>query len=44
MNPKLKKILSFLFIALSVSVVIVIAFSNQELGDAWGAISRLDLR
>lgn len=44
MNPKLKKILSFLFITLSVSVVIVIAFSNQELGDAWGAISRLDLR
>ena len=44
MSPKVKKILSALFILLSVSAVIIIAFSNQELGDAWGAISRLDIR
>ena len=44
MSPRLKKILSFLFILLSVSAVVVIAFSNRELGDAWGAISRLDVR
>ena len=44
MRPKVKKILSALFILLSVSAVIIIAFSNQELGDAWGAISRLDIR
>lgn len=43
MSPKLKKILSFLFILLSVSAVIIIAFSNQEMGNAWEAISRLSL-
>ena len=44
MNPKVKKLISVLFIVISVSAVIVIAFSNQEMGDAWGAISRLDIR
>lgn len=44
MSPKVKRILSALFILLSVSAVVIIAFSNQELGDAWGAISRLDIR
>lgn len=43
MNPKLKKALSILFILASVSVVIVIAFSNRELGNAWEAISSLSL-
>ncbi len=41
MNPKLKKILSFLFIALSIGIVVMIAFSNPELGSAWKAISSL---
>ena len=43
MNPKVKKLLSFLFILISVSAVIIIAFSNRELGNAWDAISRLSL-
>ncbi len=43
MSPKVKKILSFLFILFSVSVVLIIAFSNKELGNAWDAISRLSL-
>lgn len=43
MSKKLKKILSFLFIAASITVVFVIAFSNTELKDAWGAILQLDL-
>ena len=42
MAPKLKKILSALFIVLSVAVVVCIAFSNPELSDAWGALRRLD--
>ena len=43
MSTKLKKIMSFLFIAASVTVVFFIAFSNTELKDAWGAIAKLDL-
>lgn len=43
MSAKLKKILSFFFIAASVTIVLIIAFSNTELKDAWGAISKLDL-
>ena len=43
MSPKIKKILSFLFIVLSVSAVVIIAFSNKEMGNAWDAISRLSL-
>ena len=43
MSAKLKKVLSFLFIAASVTAVFFIAFSNTELKDAWGAIARLDL-
>jgi len=43
MSPKLKKILSFLFIVLSVSAVLIIAFSNKEMGNAWEAISKLSL-
>ena len=44
MSEKLKKALSFLFIAASVTAVFFIAFSNTELKDAWGAIATLDLR
>ncbi len=43
MDPKLKKVLSFLFILLSISAVLVIAFSNPEMGNAWDAISRLHI-
>ena len=43
MSAKLKKVLSFFFIAASVTAVFFIAFSNAELKDAWGAIARLDL-
>ena len=43
MSSKLKKILSFLFIVLSVTVVLVIAFSNEELTNAWEAISHMNL-
>ena len=42
MNQKLKKILSALFIILSVAAVICIAFGNQELTDAWAAIRRMN--
>ena len=43
MSAKLKKTLSFLFIFLSVATVVIIAFSNAELKDAWLAVSQLDL-
>ena len=43
MSVKLRKFLSLFFIIASVAVVIIIAFSNAELKDAWAAISRLDL-
>ena len=43
MNPKMKSALSIGFIVVSIAAVIVIAFSNQELGDAWAAISRLNI-
>ena len=43
MSPKLKKILSFLFILLSISAVLVIAFNNPEMGNAWETISGMDL-
>jgi len=44
MHPRLKKILGILFFVVTISAVLIIAFSNQELGDAWEAISRLDIR
>ena len=43
MSPKLKKILSLLFVLLSVSAVLFIAFNNPEMGNAWESISRLDI-
>lgn len=43
MSPKLKKILSALFIVGSISAVVIIAFSNPEMGNAWEAISRMEL-
>ena len=42
MSEKLKKILSGLFIVLMVAAVLIIAFSNPELKDAWGALRSLD--
>ena len=43
MSAKLKKVLSFLFIAATVTAVFYIAFSNSELQDAWGTITGLNL-
>ena len=43
MSQKMKKILSALFILVSVSAVLIIAFSNPEMGNAWEAISRLEI-
>ncbi len=44
MNQKTRKILSFSLIALSIGAVLVIAFSNPELGNAWEAVQKLDVR
>ena len=43
MSSGLKKILSFLFIALSITVVFFIAFSNEDLTNAWDAIKQMNL-
>ena len=43
MSEKTKKIVSALFILLSISAVIIIAFSNPEMGNAWEALSKLSL-
>ncbi len=43
MSPKLKKILSTLFIAASIFAVVIIAFSNPEMGNGWEAISGLEI-
>ena len=43
MSSGLKKILSFLFIALSIAVVFFIAFSNEDLTNAWDAIKQMNL-
>ena len=42
MDPKLKRILSALFIVLSVAAVFCIAFGNTELANAWDALRGLD--
>ncbi len=42
MNPKLKKILSLLFIVCSVAAVLLIAFNNAEVGDVWAALGSLN--
>ena len=42
MDQKVKKALSVLFIVLSITAVVCIAFGNQELTDAWDAVRRLD--
>ena len=41
MSSGLKKILSFLFIALSITAVFFIAFSNEDLTNAWDAIKQM---
>ena len=43
MSPKLKRILSFLFIAASIAIVFFIAFSNEELSNAWDAIRQMNI-
>ena len=43
MSSGLKKILSFLFIALSITVVFFIAFSNEDLTNAYDAIKQMNL-
>ena len=42
MDQKVKKIIGIVFIVLSITAVICIAFGNQELKDAWDAVRRLD--
>ena len=42
MKRNTKKLLSALFIVLSITVVFFIAFSNAELKDAWAALGSLD--
>ena len=39
MNQKLQNRLSLLLIAVSIAAVVIIAFSNQELGNAWHALT-----
>ena len=43
MSSGLKKLLSFLFIALSITVVFFIAFSNQDLSNAFDAIKQMNI-
>ena len=43
MSSGLKKFLSFLFIALSITAVFFIAFSNEDLTNAWDAIKEMNL-
>ena len=43
MSSGLKKILSFLFIVLSITIVFFIAFSNEDLTNAWDAIKEMNL-
>ena len=44
MDPKMKRVLSALFIVLSVTAVFCIAFGNPELSSAWDALRALDLK
>ena len=41
MSPKVRKILSILFVVLCIAAVIIIAFSGTELKDAWSTILSL---
>lgn len=43
MKERTKNLLSFLLIAVSIAAVVIIAFSNPELGNAWDAIRHLDI-
>ena len=43
MSSGLKKLLSFLFIALSITAVFFIAFSNEDLTTAWDAIKQMSI-
>lgn len=42
MSPKLKKLLSILFIVLSITVVVFIAFGNEDLANAWDALRTMN--
>ena len=42
MSSGLKKLLSFLFIALSITAVFFIAFSNEDLSNAFDAIRQMN--
>ena len=44
MDPKVKRVLSALFIVLSVAAVFCIAFGNPELSSAWDALGSLNLK
>jgi len=39
-----RNLLSFLFIAATLGLMIVLVFSNNELGSAWDALLTLDAR
>ena len=41
MDPKVKRVLSALFIILSVAAVFCIAFGNPELSSAWDALGSI---
>ena len=43
MSRKVKSIASFLFISLSIAAVVVIAFSNKELRNAWQVMGQVNL-
>lgn len=43
MSSGLKKLLSFLLIAFSITAVVFIAFSNEDLSNAWDAIKQMNL-
>jgi len=43
MSSGVKKLLSFLLIALSITAVFFIAFSNEDLTNAWDAIKKMNL-
>ena len=43
MSSGLKKLLSFLLIALSITAVFFIAFSNEDLTNAWDAIKKMNM-
>ena len=39
-----RNLLSFLFIAITLGIIVVVAFSNSELTNAWNALFTLDVK